>query len=87
MEQETSSLGEYPVEHEVEKLPHGNARRGLPFYRLEVGEGFTVPPEDYGRTASARAHYQKRHPGTRFSSRSIRSPDGEIVEYVFKREK
>lgn len=77
---------EYSVEKSPESPPHGNAKTGLPFYRLLVGEGFSVPPEDYSRVASARAHYQTKNPGTRFSSRSVRGPDGGIVEYVFKRE-
>lgn len=76
---------EYPV-REVTKPPHGNVKRGLPFYRLKVGEGFQVPPEDYGRTSSARAHFQTKNPGKVFSSRGVRDESGKIVAYVFRRD-
>jgi hypothetical protein len=51
---------EYPVLRGVEKPPHGNTKTGLPFYRLGVGDSFDVPPEQYARASSARAHFQKK---------------------------
>lgn len=79
---------EYRVEHGRPRTPHGNTKTGLPFYRMEVGDEFTIPAVDYNRTNSARAHFQKKHPGKRFSSRSVRHATDQrvIVQYIFKRE-
>lgn len=81
-------MQEYQVTREPKK-PHGNTKTGLPFHRLAVGESFRVPADDYSRTNSARAHYQKKNPKTKFSSRSIRKDEknneGPIVGYLFTR--
>lgn len=77
---------EYTIVRRTPKPPHGNAKTGLPFYRMEVGESFFIPADDYGRTNSARAHFQKKHPGTKFSSSSIRDAEGKIIKYQFRRD-
>jgi len=85
-----TSMNEYPVE-KIEKPPHGNTKTGLPFHRLRVGESFRIPPEEYGRTNSARAHYQKKMrakgKNVKFSSRSIRDENKSIVGYIFTRDR
>lgn len=78
---------EYPVAPVSPKRPHGNTKTGLPFHRLEIGESFRIPPDDYNRVNSARAHYQKKHGNrVKFSSSSIRE-NGRIVGYLFRRDK
>lgn len=80
---------EYKVTREPKK-PHGNTTTAAPFYRLKKGESFRIPAADYPKVNSARAHYQKKNKGTRFSSRSIReneeANEGPIVGYIFRRE-
>lgn len=83
-------MDEYKIKRSDVDIPHGNTKRGLPFHKLEVGEYFEVPPDDYGRTNSARAHYQKRMLAkgqrVKFSSRAVKDAAGAIKGYVFRRD-
>ena len=76
---------EYPV-RVAAKRPHGNTKTGLPFHKMRIGEAFEIPADDYNRTNSARAHYQKKNSLKKFSSSSVRGPDGRITGYIFRRD-
>jgi hypothetical protein len=84
---------EYPVEVGAPKPAHGNTRRALPFHKMEVAESFVVPPSDYGRTNSARAHFKKKQFQkhgllVEISSGRERDPrTGALVGYRFTMEK
>jgi hypothetical protein len=83
------ALNEFPVKREA-KAPHGNTTTAAPFYKLKKGEAFRIPVEDYSRVNSARAHFQKKNPKMKFSSRSVReneeTGEGPIVGYIFRRD-
>lgn len=84
-------VDEFPIEKNKPKPPHGNTKTGLPFYRLKIGESFVVPPEDYTRASSARAHFQKKQAKAGnpvvVSSRQVKNDNGELIGYRFLREK
>jgi hypothetical protein len=86
----TTMVESYPVS-KTPRAPHGNTKTALPFHHMEVGESFIVPPEDYSRTNSARAHYTKKRMAigkkVQFTSRQMKDDDGNVIGYQFRREK
>lgn len=74
------------------RTPHGNTSTGLQFITAEVGETFDVPPEEYTRANSARAHYQKKmwrlyRKEVRFTSCQLKDEHGRLIGHRFRREK
>jgi hypothetical protein len=74
------------------KPPHGNTSTGMAFVGCEVGGTFDVPPEEYARANSARAHYQKRmwrlyRQEVKFTSSQVKDEYGHVVAHRFRREK
>lgn len=68
--------------------PHGNVKRALPFHTMKVDQSIEVPPEDYGRVNSARAHFTKKMRAAgnkiRITSRAVKE-NGRVLYYVFTR--
>lgn len=81
---------EYPIQRGKPPAVHGNTKTGLPFHKLKVGDSFEVPPEDYRRTSSARAHFQKKQAlegkRVRISSGQVRDEHGRLKCYRFRRD-
>lgn len=81
---------EYRVIKNGRHVPHGNTRTGLPFHEMEIGDTLEVPPSDFARTSSARAHFQKKMAEqgkpVRFTSRGVKdSETGKVSYHVFRR--
>lgn len=81
---------EYRVIHDAPALPHGNTKTGLPFHSMEVGDTLEVPPSEFSRTNSARAHFQKKMAAqgidVKFTSRGVKNGEtGKIAYHVFRR--
>jgi hypothetical protein len=64
----------------------------LKFYDCKVGDSFDVPPEEYSKANSARAHFKKRmwrvhRQEVRFTSQQVKDESGRVVAHRFTREK